>query len=70
MPEDKFSDGMIVGLIIGILVGIPVGWILAQTIFKPSVATGPSSVIFDRDQENRISAIHYVPGMGTGEAAR
>jgi len=67
MAEDRFSDGIVVGLIIGILVGIPFGWLLTQVI-KPAVS-GPSSVIFDRDQENRITAIHYVPGM-TREAVK
>jgi hypothetical protein len=48
---------MIVGLIAGIFIGIPLGWILAQMLAKPA----PSSVVFDRDQQGRISGIHYVP---------
>jgi hypothetical protein len=51
------SDWMIVGLIAGIFIGIPLGWILAQMLAKPA----PSSVVFDRDQQGRISGIHYVP---------
>jgi ABC-type antimicrobial peptide transport system permease subunit len=51
------SDWLLVGLIVGIFVGIPLGWILTQIMAKPA----PSSVVFDRDQEGRISGIHYVP---------
>jgi len=51
------SDWLIAGLIIGVLIGIPLGWILAQTAVKPA----PSSVVFERDKEGRISGIHYVP---------
>lgn len=50
------SDWLLVGLITGIFIGIPLGWILAQITVKPA----PSSVVFDRDQEGRISGIHYV----------
>ena len=50
------SDWLIAGLIIGVLIGIPVGWILAQTSAKPG------SVVFDRDEQGRVSSIHYVPG--------
>jgi len=62
MAEDRFSDGVIVGLLIGVLVGIPLGWIVAQ-IFKPSQAAqaASSSVVFDRDEQGRITGIHYVP---------
>jgi hypothetical protein len=55
----EFSDGLIVGLLIGTLVGIPIGWILAQSLMKPQPS--PSSVVFDRDKEGKISSIHYVP---------
>jgi len=51
------SDWLIAGVIVGIFIGIPLGWILAQIAVKPA----PSSVVFDRDQEGRISGIHYVP---------
>jgi ABC-type antimicrobial peptide transport system permease subunit len=51
------SDWLLAGLIVGIFVGIPLGWILTQIMVKPA----PSSVVFDRDQEGRISGIHYVP---------
>ena len=54
------SDGVIVGLLIGVFVGISLGWILAQSLLKPS-QTVPSSVVFDRDEQGRITGIHYVP---------
>jgi ABC-type antimicrobial peptide transport system permease subunit len=58
------SDWLIAGVIIGALIGIPLGWILAQALSRP--AAQPSSVVFDRDQEGRISGIHYVPAGGKG----
>ena len=58
MPEEKFSDGMVIGLLIGVLVGIPLGWMIAQMFLKPS---GTGSILFERDQNGLISAIHYVP---------
>jgi len=56
----EFSDGMLIGLLIGIFVGVPLGWLITQAIFKPT-PTAPSSVVFDRDKEGKISSIHYVP---------
>jgi hypothetical protein len=53
------SDWFVSGIIIGIAVGIPLGWILAQVIAKPVLS--PASVLFDRDSEGRITAIHYAP---------
>jgi ABC-type antimicrobial peptide transport system permease subunit len=53
------NDWSITILFIGIFIGIPIGWILAQTLMKIS----SSSVIFERDQQGRISGIHYVPGV-------
>jgi len=50
--------GIVIGLLIGIPLGVCLGWLIAQTL-KPKE---PASVIFDRDKENRIVAIHYVPG--------
>jgi ABC-type antimicrobial peptide transport system permease subunit len=50
------SDWLAIGIVIGVLVGIPLGWIIAQAISKPT----PSSLIFDRDERGRITAIHYV----------
>jgi F0F1-type ATP synthase assembly protein I len=45
-------------LIIGVLVGISLGYILSQIIGKHPQA----SIVFDRDQQGRITGIHYVPG--------
>jgi ABC-type antimicrobial peptide transport system permease subunit len=53
------SDWLIVGLVIGVLVGIPLGWIIAQAFAKQA----PSSVVFERDREGRITGLHYVPGV-------
>jgi ABC-type antimicrobial peptide transport system permease subunit len=53
------SDWFVAGIIVGIAVGIPLGWILAQVIAKP--AQPPASILFDRDSEGRITAIHYAP---------
>ncbi len=52
------SDWLVAGVLVGVLVGIPIGWLIAQFL-KPKEA--PASVVFDRDQEGRISGIHYVP---------
>jgi len=49
-----------VGLVIGILIGIPIGWLIAQAVAHKE----PSSVVFDRDESGRITAIHYVPAGG------
>lgn len=54
MPDDSW---LLIGLVIGLLAGIPVGWLAAQVLARRE----PSSVLFDRDAENRIIAIHYVP---------
>ena len=50
-------DWLIAGIFIGVLIGIPIGYILLQAL-KPREQ---ASVIFERDQEGRISGIHYVP---------
>jgi len=51
-------DDLVVGILIGVLIGIPIGWIIARAVSSSK----PSSVVFDRDEEGRITAIHYVPG--------
>ena len=55
------SDWLIVGLLIGIPVGVCLGWLIAQMLQKRQ----PSTVLFTRDSEGRITEIHYVP---VGEA--
>jgi len=52
------GDWFVAGIIIGIAVGITLGWIFAQVTAKP---IQPASVLFDRDSEGRITAIHYAP---------
>ncbi len=51
------SDWLVVGLIIGLFAGVSIGWMIAQAIAKPS----PASVMFTRDEQGRITEIHYVP---------
>jgi uncharacterized membrane-anchored protein YhcB (DUF1043 family) len=53
-------DWLVVGFIIGLLVGIPIGWLAAQLVTRQY----PASVVFERDEQGRIVAIHYVPGAG------
>ncbi|MEM4531656.1 MAG: hypothetical protein QXY39_07300 [Thermofilaceae archaeon] len=52
------AEWLVAGVIIGLLVGIPIGYLLSQ-LTKPKE---PASVIFERDQDKYITAIHYVPG--------
>ena len=52
---------LIAGLLIGMPLGIVVGWLLANTVTAPS----PASVVFQRDEQGRITEIHYVPGAKT-----
>lgn len=52
------SDWLIAGLLIGLLVGIPFGWMISQMTFN---SNKPQSVTFDRDEDGRITGIHYVP---------
>jgi ABC-type antimicrobial peptide transport system permease subunit len=58
------AEWLAIGFLIGVLVGIPLGWLLLQSL----VQTGQqpqqrarASVLFDRDEAGRITAIHYVP---------
>jgi len=44
-------------LIIGIVLGLILGAMLAYMLVKEK----PVSVMFDRDEEGRVTAIHYVP---------
>ncbi|MEM2163716.1 MAG: hypothetical protein QXR62_04750 [Candidatus Bathyarchaeia archaeon] len=54
MPDDRY---FLIGFFLGMLVGIPTA-ILILNFFKPQ----SSSIVFDRDAEGRVSAIHYVRG--------
>jgi len=51
------AEWVLVGVIVGLLAGIPIGWLISQVISK---TTG--SVVFDRDEQGRIVAIHYAGG--------
>ena len=59
------ADWLIIGLVIGLVAGIPIGWLLAQ-LAQAARPTAPASVVFERDKEGRIVAIHYVPGARSG----
>jgi len=58
------QDWFVVGLLVGLLVGVPIGWLIAQVLMKLPSAQATASVVFDRDEQGRIVAIHYVPGVG------
>ena len=58
------QDWFVVGLLVGLLVGVPIGWLIAQALVKLPPAQAPASVVFDRDEQGRVLAIHYVPGAG------
>jgi uncharacterized membrane-anchored protein YhcB (DUF1043 family) len=58
------QDWFVVGLLVGLLVGVPIGWLIAQVLMKLPAAQATASVVFDRDEQGRIVAIHYVPGAG------
>lgn len=60
MPDDS---SLLIGLMVGLLAGVSIGWLLAQALSH--ARREPSSVVFDRDSEGRITAIHYVP-VGAG----
>jgi uncharacterized membrane-anchored protein YhcB (DUF1043 family) len=57
-------DWFVVGLFVGLLIGVPIGWLIAQVVTKQFPAQAQASVIFDRDEQGRVVAIHYVPGVG------
>jgi hypothetical protein len=63
--EVREAEWLAIGLVVGLLIGIPLGWILFQ-IFRRTIieVPYPASVIFDRDEQGRVTAIHYVPGAG------
>lgn len=56
------SGWFIAGFVIGVAVGVVAGYMLSRFISAPMHA----SVVFDRDESGRISAIHYVPGAQRG----
>jgi Na+/H+ antiporter NhaA len=57
VPE---HDSLLVGILIGLIIGLPVGMAIAFILRQVQLA----SVVFDRDEQGRIVAIHYVPGAG------
>ena len=57
------AEWLAIGFLIGVLVGIPLGWLLLQSLVQPRQQPQQvrASVVFDRDETGRITAIHYVP---------
>ncbi|MEM2365710.1 MAG: hypothetical protein QXL06_02075 [Nitrososphaerota archaeon] len=53
------DDWLVIGIILGLLLGITIGYIIVQTNLQPRPSQ-PVSVLFERDREGRIVAIHYV----------
>ena len=51
------DESLAVGLAVGLALGLVIGLLVAQLI----AAQRPASVVFDRDAEGRVTAIHYVP---------
>jgi uncharacterized membrane-anchored protein YhcB (DUF1043 family) len=51
------DESLAVGLAVGLALGVVIGLLVAQLIS----AQRPVSVVFDRDAEGRVVAIHYVP---------
>jgi hypothetical protein len=60
------AEWFAIGLVIGVLIGIPLGWIFFQMYSGRFVTQMPASVVFDRDEAGRITAIHYMPGAKSG----
>lgn len=57
MPESEW-------FIAGVVVGVLVGFILGANVFRLREST--ASVMFERDEQGRITGIYYVP---TGKTA-
>jgi ABC-type antimicrobial peptide transport system permease subunit len=59
------QDWLLVGIVIGLLIGIPIGWLISQVLLKIQPMQA-ASIVFDRDEQGRIVAINYVPGVSRG----
>ena len=55
MKELSGVAGIILFFIIGLLLGGTLGFLIAYTLVEKS-----STVVFERDNEGRITALHYV----------
>jgi hypothetical protein len=60
------SGWFAVGLVVGLLVGLPIGWLISQVLLLQKNNVALSSVVFERDEDGNITAIHYVPGVRSG----
>jgi len=54
----------IAGFVIGVIIGVVAGYMLSRHLTQAVIA--PASVVFERDENGRIMAIHYVPGAKSG----
>jgi len=57
----------VAGVVIGVVIGFLLGFTLSRYI-SPAQLQQPlhASVVFERDESGRITAIHYVPGAKSG----
>jgi hypothetical protein len=60
-------EWLLVGLVIGLVIGIPIGWLISQVLSRIQPVQS-ASVVFDRDEQGRVTAIHYVSWPGGGGA--
>ena len=60
------SGWFAVGLVVGLLIGLPIGWLVSQVLLLQRSNGAISSVVFERDKDGNITAIHYVPGVRSG----
>jgi uncharacterized membrane-anchored protein YhcB (DUF1043 family) len=60
----------IAGFVIGVAVGVVVGYVLSRYIpYAQAQQPLGATVVFERDENGRIIAIHYVPGATSGGEA-
>jgi len=52
--------------LLGLVIGLGIGLLAGLLLSKYTGQQAPASVIFDRDSQGRITAIHYVPGVKSG----
>jgi len=57
MPESEW-------FIAGVVVGVLVGFVLGVSVLKTFRGESTASVMFERDEQGRITGIYYVPASG------
>jgi hypothetical protein len=58
-----FIAGVVIGVVVGILVGFALSRYISSAQFQQPLY---ASVVFERDESGRITAIHYVSGVKSG----